>query len=126
MALRARSSSVRDSSQNKPEISEESSSVKIVKFQPFIKEEVLSYLCGVSVFIVILIFQNLATLLYLLFYFFSQDTFPCTAEEYFKFLLDDGSTFTDEYRAFRKDTNLQVSAERLILIFVFWHGIKSV
>lgn len=38
-----------------------------------------------------------------------QDVFPCTAEQFFKFVLDDGSTFTSEYHAARKDSNLIVS-----------------
>ncbi|XP_057777107.1 BAG-associated GRAM protein 1-like isoform X2 [Salvia miltiorrhiza] len=53
------------------------------KFQPFIKEEVLT-----SIF---------------------NDIFPCTVEQFFKFVLDDDSTFTSEYHAARKDSNLKVS-----------------
>ncbi|KAL3828459.1 hypothetical protein ACJIZ3_017261 [Penstemon smallii] len=78
-ALRAHSSSIRGSGRRQSKISEESVA-KTDKFQPFIKEEVLS-----SIY---------------------NDVFPCTAEQFFKFLLDDGSTFTNEYRAVRKDSNL--------------------
>lgn len=39
---------------------------------------------------------------------FHQDIFPCTAEQFFELLLKDGSSFTNEYRAVRKDTNLTV------------------
>ncbi|KAL0388101.1 UNVERIFIED_CONTAM: BAG-associated GRAM protein 1 [Sesamum radiatum] len=37
-----------------------------------------------------------------------KDVFPCTVEQFFKLLLDDGSTFINEYRSVRKDTNLVV------------------
>ncbi|CAI9108561.1 OLC1v1008191C1 [Oldenlandia corymbosa var. corymbosa] len=74
-ALRAHSSSLRrPKGQDKVPIKSE------VKFQPFIKEDVLS-----SIY---------------------NDTFPCTAEQFFELLLKDGSTFTNDYRAVRKDTNL--------------------
>ncbi|XP_048233851.1 BAG-associated GRAM protein 1 isoform X2 [Ricinus communis] len=53
---------------------------KVEKHQPFIKEEVL---VGIH-----------------------NDAFPCTAEQFFNLLLNDGSKFTNEYRAVRKDTNL--------------------
>ncbi|KAK6122571.1 hypothetical protein DH2020_043686 [Rehmannia glutinosa] len=76
-ALRANSSSVRGSTRE-PKISE--SVAKTEKFQPFIKEEVLS---GIY-----------------------NDVFPSTAEQFFKILLDDDSTFTNEYRSVRKDSNL--------------------
>ncbi|KAK6146358.1 hypothetical protein DH2020_020227 [Rehmannia glutinosa] len=78
-ALRANSSSVRGSTRE-PKISE--SVAKTEKFQPFIKEEVLS---GIY-----------------------NDVFPSTAEQFFKILLDDDSTFTNEYRSVRKDSNLVV------------------
>ncbi|XP_042005079.1 BAG-associated GRAM protein 1-like isoform X2 [Salvia splendens] len=52
-------------------------------FQPFIKEEVLT-----SIY---------------------NDVFPCTVEQFFKFVLDDDSTFTSEYHTARKDSNLKVS-----------------
>ncbi|OIW10159.1 hypothetical protein TanjilG_27910 [Lupinus angustifolius] len=35
-----------------------------------------------------------------------NDDFPCTAEQFFNFLLNDDSNFTNKYRAVRKDTNL--------------------
>ncbi|KAH9727117.1 BAG-associated GRAM protein 1 [Citrus sinensis] len=35
-----------------------------------------------------------------------EDVFPCTAEQFFTLLFSDDSTFTNEYRAARKDTNL--------------------
>lgn len=35
-----------------------------------------------------------------------NDVFPCTAENYFNLLLSDDSSFTNEYRSARKDTNL--------------------
>lgn len=38
-----------------------------------------------------------------------QDVFPCTAEQFFKLLLDDDSTYTNEFRTVRKDSNLVVS-----------------
>ncbi|KAL8479269.1 hypothetical protein ACS0TY_026217 [Phlomoides rotata] len=77
-ALRAHSSSIRGS-QRQSKISEESMT-KTEKSQPFIKEDVLSEIYN--------------------------DVFPCTAEQYFKLLLDDDSTFTNEYRSVRKDSNL--------------------
>ncbi|KAL3619903.1 hypothetical protein CASFOL_034815 [Castilleja foliolosa] len=61
-------------------------SVEIVakpdRFQPFIKEEVLTRIYN--------------------------DVFPCTAEQFFKFIVDDSSTFTCEYHTARKDSNLVV------------------
>ncbi|KAH6768232.1 C2 domain-containing protein / GRAM domain-containing protein [Perilla frutescens var. frutescens] len=56
------------------------------KFQPFIKEEVLT-----SIF---------------------HGVFPCTVEKFFRFVLDDDSTFTSEYHTARKDSNLKVSQWR--------------
>nr|XP_027117762.1 BAG-associated GRAM protein 1-like isoform X1 [Coffea arabica] len=76
-ALRAHSSSVRGS-ERQDKVPKES----VAKFQPFIREDVLS-----SIY---------------------SDTFPCTAEQFFELLLNDGSTFTNEYRAVRKDTNLSM------------------
>ncbi|KAG8375888.1 hypothetical protein BUALT_Bualt09G0006000 [Buddleja alternifolia] len=76
--LRAHSSSVKGT-KRQSNIPEESVA-KTEKFQPFIKEEVLSGIYG--------------------------DIFPCTAEQVFKFLFDDSSTFASEYRTARKDTNL--------------------
>ncbi|XP_019182362.1 PREDICTED: BAG-associated GRAM protein 1-like isoform X2 [Ipomoea nil] len=77
-ALRAHSSSIKGGNQL-PQSPEESVP-KADKFQSFIKEEVLS---GIY-----------------------NDIFPCTAEEFFGILLSDGSNFTQEYRAARKDSNL--------------------
>ncbi|KAL8048936.1 hypothetical protein ABFX02_07G100400 [Erythranthe guttata] len=79
-ALRAHSSSIRGS-RRQSKISEECV-VKTEKFQPFIKEEVLSEIYN--------------------------DTFPCMAEQFFKFLWDDGSSFLNEYRNIRKDSNLVI------------------
>ncbi|KAK6116761.1 hypothetical protein DH2020_049494 [Rehmannia glutinosa] len=79
-ALHAQSSSVK-SSESQSEISEETVA-KPEKFQPFIKEEVLTRIYN--------------------------DVFPCTVEQFFKFILDDGSTFTSEYHTARKDSNLIV------------------
>jgi hypothetical protein len=42
-------------------------------------------------------------------YLFSQGTFPCPAEEFFIQLLSDRSKFLEEYRADRKDSDLNVS-----------------
>ncbi|XP_057778267.1 BAG-associated GRAM protein 1-like [Salvia miltiorrhiza] len=58
----------------------EQSVAKTEKSQPFIKEEVLLEIYN--------------------------DMFPCTAEQFFKLLLDDDSTYTNEYRNVRKDSNL--------------------
>ncbi|GFQ04340.1 c2 and gram domain-containing protein at5g50170 [Phtheirospermum japonicum] len=77
-ALRAHSSSIKGS-KRRSKISEESVP-QIDKFQPFIKEEVLSEIYN--------------------------DVFPSTAEQFFSFLLDDGSTFTNEYRGVRKDSSV--------------------
>ncbi|KAK1319372.1 ADP-ribosylation factor GTPase-activating protein AGD12 [Acorus calamus] len=79
-ALRAHSSSIRGSRRlsNVPE----DNIVDPANFQPFIKEEVL-----VSIF---------------------NDSFPCTAEQFFNLLLNDDSKFTEEYRSARKDTNLSM------------------
>ncbi|CAL5335263.1 unnamed protein product [Camellia sinensis] len=74
------SSSIR-SSKSQAKIAEESMP-KIVKFQPFIKEEAL-----VSI---------------------HNDVFPSTAEQFFDLLLNDDSNFINEYRSVRKDTNLTV------------------
>ncbi|KAG8369407.1 hypothetical protein BUALT_Bualt14G0007900 [Buddleja alternifolia] len=79
-ALRAHSSS--SGSSKKQTKAAEESVANIEKFQPFIKEEALS---GIY-----------------------NDVFPCTTEQFFKLLLDDNSTFTNEYRSVRKDTNLVV------------------
>lgn len=38
-----------------------------------------------------------------------QDVFPGTAEMFFDLLLKDNSTFTNEYRAVRKDKDITVS-----------------
>ncbi|CAJ1939337.1 unnamed protein product [Sphenostylis stenocarpa] len=35
-----------------------------------------------------------------------NEVFPCTAEQFFNLLLNDGSNFTSKYRSIRKDTNL--------------------
>ncbi|KAL0456605.1 UNVERIFIED_CONTAM: BAG-associated GRAM protein 1 [Sesamum latifolium] len=78
-ALRAHSSSIRGS-RRQSKIAE--SAVKTEKYLPFIKEEVLSEIY--------------------------HDVFPCTVEQFFKFLLEDGSTFINEYRSVRKDTNLVI------------------
>ncbi|XP_019189174.1 PREDICTED: BAG-associated GRAM protein 1-like isoform X1 [Ipomoea nil] len=77
-ALRAHSSSIKGGNQLAQ--SPEESVPKADKFQSFIKEEVLS---GIY-----------------------NDIFPSTAEEFFRILLSDGSNFTQEYRAARKDSNL--------------------
>ncbi|XP_031125283.1 BAG-associated GRAM protein 1-like isoform X1 [Ipomoea triloba] len=77
-ALRAHSSSIKGGNQLSQ--NPEESVPKADKFQSFIKEEVLS---GIY-----------------------NDIFPCTAEEFFGILLSDGSNFTQEYRAARKDSNL--------------------
>lgn len=79
-ALRAHSSSVRGS-KSQATIPED-----IIpntgKLQAFIKDEALN-----SIF---------------------NDTFPCTAENFFNLLLNDDSNFTNEYRSARKDTNLNM------------------
>ncbi|XP_051133202.1 BAG-associated GRAM protein 1 isoform X2 [Andrographis paniculata] len=77
--LRAHSSSIRGS-KTKSKVSE--NLVKEEKSQPFIKEDVLTEIYN--------------------------DDFPCTVDQFFKFLLDDGSTFINEYRSVRKDTNLTI------------------
>ncbi|XP_072972833.1 BAG-associated GRAM protein 1-like isoform X1 [Typha angustifolia] len=76
--LRAHSSSARGS---RKEIKVPEDRVAVTEnLLPFIKEEVL-----VSIF---------------------NDTFPCTAEQFFVILLSDDSKFISEYRSARKDTNL--------------------
>ncbi|CAH9117192.1 unnamed protein product [Cuscuta europaea] len=79
-ALRAHSSSIKGGNQLAE--SPEESVPKAHKFQPFVKEEVLT---GIY-----------------------NDVFPCNAEQYFGILLSDGSNFTQEYRAARKDSNLTI------------------
>ncbi|VFQ82859.1 unnamed protein product [Cuscuta campestris] len=79
-ALRAHSSSIKGANQLAE--SPKGSVPKADKFQPFIKEEVLS---GIY-----------------------NDVFPCTAEQFFEMLLSEGSNFTQEYRAVRKDSNLTI------------------
>ncbi|XP_058102498.1 BAG-associated GRAM protein 1 [Magnolia sinica] len=78
--LRAQSSSVRGPRRQKK--TPEDDAPKIEKFQAFIKEEVL---VGIV-----------------------NDVFPCTAEQFFNILLSDDSKFIQEYRALRKDTNLNL------------------
>lgn len=77
-ALRAHSSSIRSGTRqaNIPEDVVQ----KAGKLQAFIKEEVL-----VGIY---------------------NDLFPCTAEQFFNICLKDGSTFINEYRSVRKDSNL--------------------
>ncbi|KAK3204263.1 hypothetical protein Dsin_018309 [Dipteronia sinensis] len=79
-ALRARSSSVKVS-ERQVKIPEDNVS-KMEKFQAFIKEGVL-----VGIY---------------------NDVVPCTAEQFFSLLLNDDSSFINEYRSERKDTNLNV------------------
>ncbi|KAJ4723717.1 Bag-associated gram protein 1 [Melia azedarach] len=79
-ALRAHSSSVRGS--RKEAKKTQDTAPKTEKLQPFIKEEVL---VGIH-----------------------NDVFPSTAEQFFSLLLDDNSTFINEYRSERKDTNLSI------------------
>ncbi|GFY82545.1 C2 domain-containing protein [Actinidia rufa] len=86
-ALRAHSSSVRGS-KRRAKIPEESVP-KTLKFQPFIKEEVL-----VAIY---------------------NDVFPSTAEQFFDLLLNDGSSYINEYRAVRKDTNLTLTLPHILL-----------
>ncbi|KAK8682536.1 hypothetical protein V6N13_054921 [Hibiscus sabdariffa] len=77
-ALRAHSSSIRGS--RKQAMAPKDNASKSEKSQAFIKDEVL-----VGIF---------------------NDVFPCTAEQFFNLLLSDDSSFTNEYRSVRKDTNL--------------------
>ncbi|KAB2092172.1 hypothetical protein ES319_A02G011100v1 [Gossypium barbadense] len=77
-ALRAHSSSIRGSRRQATASKDNAS--KPEKSQAFIKEEVL-----VGIY---------------------NDVFPCTAEQFYNLLLSDDSSFTNEYRAVRKDTNL--------------------
>ncbi|CAM8881841.1 unnamed protein product [Rhodiola kirilowii] len=77
-ALRAHSSSAKISN-SQAKMLEDSTFIS-GKSQPFIKEEVL---VGIH-----------------------NDVFPCTAELFFELLLKDNSTFTNEYRSVRKDTDL--------------------
>ncbi|KAM4105809.1 hypothetical protein ACB094_04G021000 [Castanea mollissima] len=76
-ALRAHSSSTR---RGKTQVEIPEDVPKTGKVQVFIKEEALVGICN--------------------------DVFPCTAEQFFNILLNDGSSFTNEYRSARKDTNL--------------------
>ncbi|KAK8703518.1 hypothetical protein V6N13_047174 [Hibiscus sabdariffa] len=77
-ALRAHSSSIRGS--RRQAMAPKDNASKPEKSQSFIKDEVL-----VGIF---------------------NDVFPCTAEQFFDLLLSDDSSFTNEYRSVRKDTNL--------------------
>ncbi|KAK6255504.1 hypothetical protein QUC31_017146 [Theobroma cacao] len=79
-ALRAHSSSIRGS-KGQARAPQDNAS-KTEKVQAFIKEEALS---GIH-----------------------NDVFPCTAEQFFNLLLGDDSSFTNEYRSARKDTNLNM------------------
>ncbi|KAE8714470.1 C2 and GRAM domain-containing protein [Hibiscus syriacus] len=79
-ALRAHSSSMRGSRRQATAPKDNAS--KPEKSQAFIKEEVL-----VGIF---------------------NDVFPCTAEQFFNLLLSEDSSFTNEYRSVRKDTNLSM------------------
>lgn len=89
---------------------------KAVKFQPFIREEVL---VGIYHVCVLSFFPSFS--IYFSWWFnvnFSQinvpqDVFPSTVEQIFALLLNDGSNFINEYRAVRKDTNLSVSTKIL-------------
>ncbi|KAH1095988.1 hypothetical protein J1N35_012909 [Gossypium stocksii] len=79
-ALRAHSSSIRGSRRQATAPKDNAS--KLEKSQAFIKEEVL-----VGIY---------------------NDVFLCTAEQFYNLLLSDDSSFTNEYRAVRKDTNLSM------------------
>ncbi|KAE8712342.1 hypothetical protein F3Y22_tig00110258pilonHSYRG00196 [Hibiscus syriacus] len=79
-ALRAHSTSIRGSRRKATAPKDNAS--KPEKSKAFIKEEVLA-----GIF---------------------NDVFPCTAEQFFNILLSDGSSFTNEYRSVRKDTNLSM------------------
>ncbi|KAB2039472.1 hypothetical protein ES319_D02G012500v1 [Gossypium barbadense] len=79
-ALRAHSSSIRGSRRQATAPKDNAS--KPEKSQAFIKEEVL-----VGIY---------------------NDVFLCTAEQFYNLLLSDDSSFTNEYRAVRKDTNLSM------------------
>ncbi|XVF84300.1 hypothetical protein PTKIN_Ptkin17bG0025700 [Pterospermum kingtungense] len=79
-ALRAHSSSIK-SSRRQAKAPEDNAS-KSEKLQAFIKEEVL-----VGIY---------------------NDVFPCTAEQFYNLLLSDDSSFSNEYRSARKDTNLNM------------------
>lgn len=74
------------------------------KFQPFIKEEVLTSIFSVSICDPV----NFSWERYLLLDSL-QDVFPCTVEQFFRFVIDDDSTFTSEYHIARKDSNMKVS-----------------
>ncbi|CAA2996349.1 BAG-associated GRAM 1-like isoform X1 [Olea europaea subsp. europaea] len=111
-ALRAHSSSIRGG-RGQSKISEESLP-ETEKFQPFIKVEVLTGIYNVYMTQTLFFFTypNMAS--YGLNWFLYdkiilQDVFPCTAEQFLNFLLDDDSNFTNEYRIVRKDSNLSVS-----------------
>lgn len=73
------------------------------KFQPFIKEEVLTSIFSVSICNPV----NFSWERYLLLDSL-QDVFPCTVEQFFRFVIDDDSTFTIEYHIARKDSNMKV------------------
>ncbi|GFP95614.1 putative disease resistance protein rga4 [Phtheirospermum japonicum] len=45
------------------------------------------------------------------------DVFPSTAEQFFKFLLDDGSTFTNEYRGVRNDSSVVMNIDNSLSYF---------
>lgn len=100
---------------------------KAVKFQPFIREEVLVSIYRVciclfshpSVFIL-----PCGLMLILAKINFPQDVFPSTVEQFFELLLKDGSNFVNEYRAIRKDTNLSVSTK--ILWSSYLHVFSSI
>ncbi|XVF37577.1 hypothetical protein REPUB_Repub20aG0021300 [Reevesia pubescens] len=79
-ALRAHSSSIRGSRRQAK--APEDGASKTEKLQAFIKEEVL-----VGIY---------------------NDVFPCTAEQFYNLLLSDESSFTNEYRSARKDSNLKM------------------
>ncbi|XP_047317140.1 BAG-associated GRAM protein 1-like isoform X2 [Impatiens glandulifera] len=80
-AIRAHSSSIGNSDELAKVLSE-SAPTKPAKIQPFINEDTLSSI--------------------------HNGVFASTAEQFFDIFLSDGSNFTNEYRAVRKDTNLSI------------------
>ncbi|RDY06611.1 BAG-associated GRAM protein 1, partial [Mucuna pruriens] len=97
--LRAHSSSVRGS-KILDKVPEENMP-KTGKLQHFVKEEAL-----VGIYNVGIVFSFYPLEFNYQLYYLYITIFPCTAEQFFNLLLNDGSNFTNKYRSIRKDTNL--------------------
>ena len=80
-----------------------------VKFQTFVKEEVLVGIYNVRICFSLLMLSIVVFWKFMTSYSCMQDVFSSTPEQFLNLLLADDSTYTNEYRSARKDKNLNVS-----------------